>query len=437
MFKKTAKNAGILFTANIISKALNFLYVVYLARYLGAGGFGIISFALAFTLILGVFADLGLQSLSLREISRSKNEADRYFSNIAFIKIILGIIIFFLLVIAVKFLDYSRNIAGVVYLIGLSIIISSFNNFIYAAVYQASEDVKYMGIGNILNSLSMLAGISAAAYFKSGIIIFSGVFLVSATIVLLYNLVVISYKFFKPKLAADLKFWKKLIKDAVPFGLVNVFAIIYFKIDSVMLGTMKTQKIVGYYNASYRIIDVFTALVPSIIFAVIYPKMSAYIELPEKLKSVYIVSFKISLIAGLIISVITVFFARYFVLFIYGRGYYNGVDSLKILVWAFFLICVSSITSGLISSINRQKLVTVVAGFGAVINICLNFILIPRFSLNGAAFATVITELLMFLIYFIMTVRFLKFNWRDILSLFDFNFSKNGINIKEIIRHER
>jgi O-antigen/teichoic acid export membrane protein len=436
MFKKTAKNAGILFAANIISKALNFLYVVYLARYLGAGGFGIISFALAFTLILGVFADLGLQSLSLREISRSKNEADRYFSNIAFIKIILGIIIFSLLVIAVKRLDYSRDAARVIYLIGLSIIVSSFNNFIYA-VYQAREDVKYMGIGNILNSLSMLAGISAAAYFKSGIIIFSGVFLVSAIIVLLYNLTVISYKFFRPKLAADLKFWKKLIKDAVPFGLVNVFVIIYFKIDSVMLGTMKTQKIVGYYNASYRIIDVFTALVPSIIFAVIYPKMSAYIELPEKLKSVYIVSFKISLIAGLIISVITVFFARYFVLFIYGRGYYNGVDSLKILVWAFFFICVSSITSGLISSINRQALVTVVAGFGAVINICLNFILIPRFSLNGAAFATVITELLMFLIYFIMTVRFLKFNGRDILSLFDFNFSKNGMNIKKIIQHER
>ena len=436
MFKKTAKNAGILFAANIISKALNFLYVVYLARYLGAGGFGIISFALAFTLILGVFADLGLQSLSLREISRSKNEAGRYFSNIAFIKIILGIIIFSLLVIAVKRLDYSRDAARVIYLIGLSIIVSSFNNFIYA-VYQAREDVKYMGIGNILNSLSMLAGISAAAYFKSGIIIFSGVFLVSAIIVLLYNLTVISYKFFRPKLAADLKFWKKLIKGAVPFGLVNVFVIIYFKIDSVMLGTMKTQKIVGYYNASYRIIDVFTALVPSIIFAVIYPKMSAYIELPEKLKSVYIVSFKISLIAGLIISVITVFFARYFVLFIYGRGYYNGVDSLKILVWAFFFICVSSITSGLISSINRQALVTVVAGFGAVINICLNFILIPRFSLNGAAFATVITELLMFLIYFIMTVRFLKFNGRDILSLFDFNFSKNGMNIKKIIQHER
>ena len=428
MFKKTAKNAGILFIANIISKALNFVYVVYLARYLGAGGFGIISFALAFTLILGVFADLGLQSLSLREIARNNDETDRYFSNIASIKIILGIIIFSLLVLIVKHMDYSYDVVHVIYLTGLSIIISSFNNFIYA-VYQAHEDVKYMGIGNILNSLSMLAGIAAAAYFKGNIIIFSGVFLVSAIVVLLYNLTVISYKFFKPKLAVDLKFWKKLIKEAVPFGLVNVFVIIYFKIDSVMLGTMKTQKIVGYYNASYRIIDVFTALVPSIIFAVVYPKMSAYIELPEKLKNIYIVSFKISLIIGLIISVITVFFAHYFMLFIYGYGYYKGAGSLKILVWAFFFICISSITSGLISSINKQKLVTVVAGLGAVINICLNFILIPRFSLNGAAFATVITELLMFLIYFAQTMKFLSFNRSDILSLF--NFSKG--NIKNII----
>ena len=50
MLKKIVKNAGILFTANVISKALNFAYVVYLARYLGASGFGIISFALAFAL---------------------------------------------------------------------------------------------------------------------------------------------------------------------------------------------------------------------------------------------------------------------------------------------------------------------------------------------------------------------------------------------------
>jgi O-antigen/teichoic acid export membrane protein len=428
MLKKIVKNAGILFTGNIISKALNFAYVVYLARYLGAGGFGIISFALAFTLILGVFADLGLQPLSLREVARNKDKTDSYFANIVFIKIILSIIIVFLLVFIVKHMNYPYDVVLVIYFIGLSIIIGSFNNLIYA-IYQAHEDLKYMSMGIILNSLLMFTGIVAVAHFKANIIIFSGVFLISAIVVLLYNLTIISYKFFKPRLAIDLKFWKKLIKEAIPFGLVNIFVIIYFKIDSVMLGAMKTQKIVGYYNASYRIIDVFTALVPSIIFAVVYPKMSAYIELPEKLKNIYIVAFKISLIVGLIISIITVFFAHYFMLFIYGYGYYKGVDSLKILIWAFFFICISSITSGLISSINKQRLITVAAGLGAIINICLNFILIPKFSLNGAALATVITELLMFLIYFSQTIKFLNFKSSDILSLF--NFSKS--NVKNII----
>jgi O-antigen/teichoic acid export membrane protein len=433
MLKKIVKNAGILFTANIISKALNFAYVVYLARYLGAEGFGIISFALAFGLIFGVFADFGLNPLSLREISRNKNESERYFSNVAFIKIILSITIFFLFFLIVKHSSYSYDTIYVIYLIGLSVIIGSFNNFIYA-LYQANEDIKYMGIGYILNSLSMLAGILAAAYFKSNIIIFAGVFLVSALIVLLYNLTVISYKFFKPKLSVDLKFWKKLIIEAVPFGLVSVFVIIYFKIDSVMLGIMKTQKIVGYYNASYRIIDVFTALFPSIIFSVVYPKMSAYIELPEKLKGIYIVSFKISLIIGLIVSLITVFFAHYFIIFIYGSGYHGGINSLKILVWAFFFICISSITSGLISSINKQRLVTVTAGIGAVINISLNFLLIPSFSLNGAAFATVITELVMFLIYFTYAIKFLKFNKFDVLSLFNFS-TGNVKNIIELMKN--
>jgi O-antigen/teichoic acid export membrane protein len=161
--------------------------------------------------------------------------------------------------------------------------------------------------------------------------------------------------------------------------------------------------------------------------------MSAYIELPEKLKSIYIVSFKISLIIGLIISIVTVFFAHYFILLIYGYGYHEGADSLKILIWAFFFICISSITSSLISSVNKQRLVTITAGVGAVINIGLNFLLIPRFSLNGAAFATVITELIMFLIYFANMIKFLKFNRSDVLSLF--NFSIGSIkNIIEIIK---
>ena len=57
--QRIAKNTVVLLLSDIVSKALGFFYVMYTARYLGAEGFGVLSFALAFTGIFGVFTDLG------------------------------------------------------------------------------------------------------------------------------------------------------------------------------------------------------------------------------------------------------------------------------------------------------------------------------------------------------------------------------------------
>jgi len=67
---------------------------MYTARYLGAEGFGILSFALAFTGIFGVFSDLGLSTLTVREVACDKTLASKYLGNIAVMKIILVVITF-------------------------------------------------------------------------------------------------------------------------------------------------------------------------------------------------------------------------------------------------------------------------------------------------------------------------------------------------------
>jgi len=70
--QRIAKNTGILFASQITSHVLALLFVMYTARYLGAEGFGILSFPIAFTAIFGVFADLGLSILTVREVARDK-----------------------------------------------------------------------------------------------------------------------------------------------------------------------------------------------------------------------------------------------------------------------------------------------------------------------------------------------------------------------------
>jgi|LGVE01.1.fsa_nt_gb O-antigen/teichoic acid export membrane protein len=73
--QRIAKNTGVLLVSQIVSYILGFFFVIYTARYLGAEGFGILSFALAFTGIFGIFADLGLRQLTVRAVARDKSQA--------------------------------------------------------------------------------------------------------------------------------------------------------------------------------------------------------------------------------------------------------------------------------------------------------------------------------------------------------------------------
>ena len=76
--QRIAKNTGVLLISQIASYIIGFFIIMYTARYLGAEGFGILSFALAFTGIFVVFADVGLRQLTVREVARDKSLAGKY-----------------------------------------------------------------------------------------------------------------------------------------------------------------------------------------------------------------------------------------------------------------------------------------------------------------------------------------------------------------------
>ena len=88
---RIAKNTTVLFLSQIISYALGIFLSLYIARYLGANGYGILSFALAFSGIFSILADLGLSTLTVREVSRDKSLATKYLGNVLLIKIIFVI----------------------------------------------------------------------------------------------------------------------------------------------------------------------------------------------------------------------------------------------------------------------------------------------------------------------------------------------------------
>jgi O-antigen/teichoic acid export membrane protein len=420
--RRIAKNAGILFISNIVSKIFGFVYTVYMARYLGAEGFGIISFALAFTGMFSVIADLGLQPLTIREIARNKELTGKYLGNIAVIKFILGIITFLLIVLTINLMNYPKETVYVVYLIAFYVLVNSFNNMFYS-IYQGHEKMEYVGIGNILNSSLMLLGVFIGMFLRFDVKGFAYIYLIAGIGVLVYNLVVISWKFVKPRIEIDLKFWKNLLKEAWPFALSGIFVSIYFWVDSIMLSYMKGNEVVGIYNAAYKLVYVLL-FIPSIYFTTVYPILSRmYLESKDNLKFMYERSLKYFAVIGIFIGVATVLFAKYIILLIYGESYILSIPALKILIWAVVFSFMAHATLYTLNSINRQIIYTKVTALGAALNFVLNIFAIQKLSYIGASLTTVITEALGFFMMFLYLKYYLKEKMTEYLWCFRLIFA--------------
>lgn len=390
--QRIAKNAGVLFASQLVSYVFGFFFVMYTARYLGAEGFGVLSFALALTGIFGVFSDLGLSTLMVREVARDKSLAEKYIGNIMVLKLFLVIMTFGLISVTTNILRYPDQTIEVIYVVAISIVLNSFSN-IFSALFQAYEKMEYVSFGQVLNGGLMLLGALFVISQEQNILGFAYIYLVVAVVIVVYNFAICALKFFLPKMKVDLNFWKTTLKVALPFGWTTVFVSIYYWIDSVMLSFIQGDEVVGWYNASYRLILVLL-FIPSILSVSLFPLMSQlYVKSRETLRFSFERYFKYMAIVGIPIGVGTTLLADKFIFLVYDGGYSKSVIALQMLVWSSVFIYLSSSCARLLESTNKQIVITKITAMNALANIILNLALIPKFSYIGASFATVITEL--------------------------------------------
>lgn len=411
--QRIAKNTLVLLVSQATVIFFGFFYYIYTARYLGAEGFGILSFAIALIGIFNLLSDIGLKTLTTREVARDESLAGKYIGNISVIKVILVAITFALVVITVKFLGYPEQTINVVYIITASFLLKSFTDMFYS-IFQAFEKMEYISIGRLIDSVLMLAGALVAIELNFEIIPFVTIYFFTSTIVLIYSSLTCLRKFVVPQLEIDLSFWKQMIGESLPFWLTSVFVIIYFRIDMVMLSVMKGDIVVGWYAAPYRLIDAL-GMLPGLLMTVMYPVFSKFnVNSKESLNTVFNKSFKFLIILAIPIGIGTMLLAEEIIVLMYGNEYIPSVIALKILVWASVLSFINFTPATLLNSTNRQRNLMAFTCIGAVVNIIFNFILIPTMSYVGAGIATVIAELVVGLL---MIYEINKFQKRSLSSL--------------------
>ena len=413
--KRIYKNTMYLGAAEIISKILQFVVMLYAARLLSKEYFGKFSFALSLSLIAMVLADLGINTLLVREISRKKGAAGKYFINAFSAKIVLSLITYLIVVIALNLLGYPSDARKLVYIVWLFTILSTFTELFYS-IFRAFEMMFYDAFLKILRMI-LLTIASLYILFKGyGVFVFSYSFVVVEIIVLAFAFIIAIRKFIKLDSMISIIFIKSLVKKALPFGLAFVFGSIYFYIGSVMLSKIRGDEEVAIYSVAYNI-ALAIIFIPTVYTNAIYPVLSRYYkESREKLGLLYEKSFKYLYIIGLPISIgLYLLSARIIELF-YGKTYAGAIIALQIISWYLFIKFLNFLLGIVLSSTDEQNKRMLGQGITAIFNVALNLILIPRVGYIGAAWSTLFTEVFLFVVYYWYVSRKLYFyDFRNIL----------------------
>lgn len=422
---RVTKNTLWLTLAEIAGKGVGFVIALIVARYLGPENYGYYAFAISFVTLFQVVVDFGLRPYLVRELARDLSQAGKYVGNFVTLKIFLSVAMFAAVAAGLWIYGAPIDLFKLTIIATIYIVLMSFEDML-RGVFQAHEKMKYETIVRVVTKFAVLAFTIVVVWlgFWTEAIMWA---LVAGTFVGTAATFIICQKYFvKIRFQLDKTFLKTALRQSILFAITNIFIAIYFKIDTVMLESMRGATEVGYYNTAYELVFAFM-FIPSVISGAIYPVISRFFQEDRK---------KISALAGRLIKYyaltavalvvfLTLLGAPLIRLF-FGAEYEPAIPLFQILSFVLVFVFVNFLVGTLLNASNRQIVSTIAAGVCAGINIGINFLLIPKYGAAGAAIATIITEAILGLIsswylhrrlYPIFTIENLKKSLRLVVAI--------------------
>jgi O-antigen/teichoic acid export membrane protein len=373
---KIAYNVVVSSISKALSTILALVSIAFITRYLGKEGFGDYATLLAFLAFFTAIADLGLYHISTREISREEADEKKVIGNIFALRLIASFFVVFISPLIIFFLPYPLIVKQGVFIVALSFLFSSSYQMLNG-VFQKNLAMDKVVLAELIGKVVQVVVIIIAIKLNLSLlwIISSLLFymIVSFCLVFLW-----SKKYIKFNLRFDFVYWKSFLKESLPMGAVAIITFLYFKMDTLLLSFMKSSADVGIYNAAYKVLENLTFF-PSMVAGLILPILAKNIFSNRKEFEIVankMFKFFLIIIVPLIIGVL--FLSDGITNVISGAGFSESANVLRILVFALAFIFFGHFFNIILIVGNLQKKLMLVLSVAAVINISLNFFLIPK-----------------------------------------------------------
>lgn len=388
--RKIIANTGWLFADRILRMGLGLFVGVWVARYLGVQQFGVFNYATAFVALFSTLSTLGLDAIVVRSIVREPEKRAEILGTAFWLKLFGGVTAIILAVSSIIAVRHDDQLT-----ISLVAILSSVGIFqAFDTIdlwFQSQVQSKYTVIAKntafVITALVKVALIS----FHAPLIAFAWAGLGEVSLGAIGLIISYRVRGYSPWLWP----WssllvKTLLKESWPLILSGVTIMIYMRIDQIMLGQMVGDKAVGLYSAATRISEVWY-FIPMAIASSVSPAIYAAKEVSEALYYQRIKQLiRMLVLISLVISVPMSLMSGKLITILFGNGYAEAGKILAIHIWASLFVFMGVATSpwfiaeGLTEFSFHRTLI------GAVVNVVLNFLLIPSYGGIGAAIATVI-----------------------------------------------
>jgi len=383
-----------------IRMGMGLIVLFWIGRFLGTEQFGAFNIALAYITLFGAFANLGLDDIAAKAIVNDPMRTSMILGSTFVLKFIGGVFVCLVASISILLVSPDKPVEQIlVIILSVSVVFQALNtiDFYYVAKVQSRYSIIAKNIPFLLVSVIKIVLLLTARLTVVQLAVLTSFETLMAGLLLV---------FFYQKSHASVRKWKvslpyckELLKQSWPLIFSALVITIYTRIDQIMIGKMLGESEVGIYSAALRISEIWFFL-PVIMAASIYPNLietrKQDIQLYQKR---HLTLFRLMNAITFSGALLITFCSEFIIKISWGESFIDAAPILSIHIWTgvFFFLGMGGSRFYIIENLQYLHFRRTLCG--AILNIVLNFILIPRYGGVGAAIGILITQF--FVSYFV------------------------------------
>lgn len=363
----------------------------------GAEVYGSYFALFSFSFLFNILLDVGITYYNNKSIAEDREKLKQYFSGIISVKVLLGIIYVLVSLVVANVIGYSSEQLWL-------IVVLLFNQFLVSMIYYVRSNISglhHFTADSIISTLDRLLLIvfcglvlwTNTTGLSMNIELFvyaqTGAYLTTFVVALVFLLT----KSGKLNLSFNAELSLEILRKSIPYAVLVLLMTLYTRMDAVMIERLlpdgKTQA--GIYAQGYRFLDALN-MVAFLFAGLLLPIFSKMLSDNDDVRPMTILAAKLLVFPAMVVVFLCSLFAHDIIEMVYSSNIEDASKVFEILIITFLPIASNYIFGTLLTANGSLKQLNLISSGSLVLNLVLNFMLIPKYGAYGAAIATVGTQ---------------------------------------------